>query len=203
MPNTKNSLAKDIVDDCQATKKQIIETATELFSQFGYVGVAMSKIADSLGITKAALYYHFDSKSSLYLETLNQASEEFIVSLEEVVRSEHLSYRQKMQKVITLYLEIGLRKGSLIQLTIQKIKKDDCVIINSIVKARKQIIYLIEPVIKEFLEAGGKIKKVNSLLMTKLLIGMLDSYLLRSLFRKDNQWTPKEIARQIDVALFN
>ena len=203
MPKTQNSLAKDIVDDCRATRRQIIETATELFSQFGYVGVAMSKIANSLGITKAALYYHFDSKSSLYLETLKQAFDEFIVSLEEVVQSEHLSYRQKMQKVITLYLEIGLRKGSLIQLTIQKIQKDDRVIINSIVKTRKQITYLIEPIIKEFLEAGGKIKKVNSLLMTKLLIGMLDSYLLRSLFRKDNQLTPKEIARQIDVALFN
>jgi len=203
VPNTKNSLKKGIIDDCQATKRQIIETATELFSQFGYIGVAMNKIANSLGITKAALYYHFDSKSSLYLETLKQTFDEFIVSLEEVVQSDRLSYRQKMQKVIALYLEIGLRKGSLIQLTIQKIQKDDRVIINSIVKTRKQITYLIEPIIKEFLEAGGKIKKVNSLLMTGLLIGMLDSYLLRSLFRKDNQWTPKEIAHQIDVVLFN
>lgn len=197
------TLTEDIANGLNATKEQIMEVAGELFSQFGYLGVAMSKIARSLGITKAALYYHFESKSDLYIETLEQSLDEFVAELEKIIKSEKLSHRNKLKKVITAYLEIGLKKGSLIQLTIQKFQKDEQIIINSVTKVREQITSLLEPVITDLLKAKGKLKKINGLLMTKLLMGMLDSYLLQRLFKKDNQWEPAEIARQVDVALFD
>lgn len=47
------------------TRAEILQIALELFASQGYDGVALSEIADRMGFTKAALYYHFKSKERL------------------------------------------------------------------------------------------------------------------------------------------
>lgn len=47
------------------TRTRILETALELFSERGFDGTTLQQIADRLGFTKAALYYHFRSKDAL------------------------------------------------------------------------------------------------------------------------------------------
>lgn len=42
--------------------------ALELFNEQGYDKTSLREIAERLGITKAALYYHFESKSEILLE---------------------------------------------------------------------------------------------------------------------------------------
>ena len=57
------------------TKERILETALELFARSGYMGTSMSDIAGQLGITKAALYKHYASKSEILdsiVERMNQ-----------------------------------------------------------------------------------------------------------------------------------
>lgn len=44
--------------------------ATTLFVAHGYAGVAMREIAERLGVSKAALYHHFQDKQALLLEVL-------------------------------------------------------------------------------------------------------------------------------------
>ena len=44
------------------TKERILEEALRLFSQNGYMGTSMNDIAAKLGVTKAALYKHYESK---------------------------------------------------------------------------------------------------------------------------------------------
>ena len=47
------------------TRARIFEVALELFLNQGYHETSMQQIADRLEITKAALYYHFASKSDI------------------------------------------------------------------------------------------------------------------------------------------
>lgn len=47
------------------TRDQIIEAAIALFAARGYERTSLREIADRLGFTKAALYYHFSSKDAL------------------------------------------------------------------------------------------------------------------------------------------
>lgn len=57
------------------TKTRILETALELFAQSGYLGTSMSDIAKQLGITKGALYKHYESKQEILdciVEQMNQ-----------------------------------------------------------------------------------------------------------------------------------
>ena len=51
--------------DPPRTRERILETALTLFAGKGYEATSMREIAEQLGITKAALYYHFDSKAQI------------------------------------------------------------------------------------------------------------------------------------------
>lgn len=48
------------------TKEKILRTALELFAEHGYEAVSVSMIAGKLGITKGALYKHYQSKRDIF-----------------------------------------------------------------------------------------------------------------------------------------
>jgi len=52
------------------TREEILELSVPLFAQRGYDGVSMRDIAAAVGLTQAALYYHFTDKDQLYLDTV-------------------------------------------------------------------------------------------------------------------------------------
>ncbi len=64
-------------------RERIIATATGMFVHRGYEGVAMREIAEACGITKAALYYHFDGKSDL----LNAIFISYLAEIAQVVEA--------------------------------------------------------------------------------------------------------------------
>jgi AcrR family transcriptional regulator len=49
------------------TRDRILDIALDLFTEQGYDGTSLREIADQLGVTKAALYYHFESKDDILL----------------------------------------------------------------------------------------------------------------------------------------
>jgi AcrR family transcriptional regulator len=54
------------------TRQRILEVAAHLFSERGFAGTSIRDIADALGVTKAALYYHFPSKDAILGELVAQ-----------------------------------------------------------------------------------------------------------------------------------
>jgi AcrR family transcriptional regulator len=51
-----------------STRERILDIALELFSERGYDKTSLRDIAERLGTTKAALYYHFARKEDILLE---------------------------------------------------------------------------------------------------------------------------------------
>ena len=49
----------------EMTRQKIIDAAAHLFTTRGYGATGLGDIIDRVGVTKGALYYHFDSKESL------------------------------------------------------------------------------------------------------------------------------------------
>ena len=47
------------------TKQQILEASLELFSVQGFEATSISQIADAVGVRKASLYSHFESKQAI------------------------------------------------------------------------------------------------------------------------------------------
>ncbi|HEX4107452.1 MAG TPA: TetR family transcriptional regulator [Solirubrobacteraceae bacterium] len=51
-----------------STRERILDIALELFTEQGYEKTSLRNIAERLGTTKAALYYHFERKEDILLE---------------------------------------------------------------------------------------------------------------------------------------
>ena len=54
-------------DGDQPTTRKILQLALELFTERGYEGTSMRNVAERLGVTTAALYYHFRSKDDILI----------------------------------------------------------------------------------------------------------------------------------------
>lgn len=63
------------------TRDQIRSLALELFAERGYDGTSLREIAERLGITKAAVYYHFKTKQDI----LASLVDDFFAQVDELV----------------------------------------------------------------------------------------------------------------------
>jgi len=63
------------------TRERILAAALALFAGQGYAGTSIRDIAETVGVTKAALYYHFRSKE----EILDALTEPIVAELEALV----------------------------------------------------------------------------------------------------------------------
>jgi AcrR family transcriptional regulator len=54
-------------ESAPTTRDRILDVALELFTTQGFDGTSLREIAERLDITKAALYYHFESKEDILL----------------------------------------------------------------------------------------------------------------------------------------
>jgi TetR/AcrR family transcriptional regulator, fatty acid metabolism regulator protein len=65
----------------EARRRQIIEHAVDVIADHGFSGATLSRIAESAGISKGVISYHFDGKDDLIYEVLTlyeQEEQEFI-----------------------------------------------------------------------------------------------------------------------------
>lgn len=56
------------VEGSGTTRQSILATARRLFDEQGYDATSLRQIADAVGMTKAAVYYHYPAKEHLLLE---------------------------------------------------------------------------------------------------------------------------------------
>ncbi len=71
LPNKKRKLR-----DREATKAEILDAAEEEFAKSGLAGARIDAIADRTGVTKAMIYYYFNSKEGLYQEVFQRLVKE-------------------------------------------------------------------------------------------------------------------------------
>lgn len=57
------------------TKEKILESALELFSVAGYDAVSVSDISGKVGITKGALYKHYENKRDIFDSIVKKMTE--------------------------------------------------------------------------------------------------------------------------------
>lgn len=63
------------------TRARILQVALELFTEQGYEATSLREIAERLGVTKAALYYHFKTKEDIAAALLSS----FLPALDDLI----------------------------------------------------------------------------------------------------------------------
>jgi AcrR family transcriptional regulator len=64
---TQNAAVTDPPEEALSTRERILNVALDLFIEKGFDKTSLREIAEQLGFTKAALYYHFASKNDILM----------------------------------------------------------------------------------------------------------------------------------------
>jgi AcrR family transcriptional regulator len=70
----------------EATRRKILDAAIEVFGEVGYAAAGWSTIIERTGMTKGALYHHFDSKESLASNIIEEGSDTLLSAYRNVCK---------------------------------------------------------------------------------------------------------------------
>ncbi len=106
MAKAKKAISKNLLGVGYRTKRatrrtEIINIASQLFSEKSYHDVTMDEVASKVGVAKGTIYLYFDSKERLYLEILEDGYEA-IESLFEKEIAKGDPAPEKLKKVLKL-----------------------------------------------------------------------------------------------------
>jgi AcrR family transcriptional regulator len=114
--------------DGNKTKHLILKTAEKLFSNEGFDGASVGRIAKEAGVNKAAIYYHFKNKKDILMELFNTLSKRALdivsASCDSVHDSEHspeifdkemkgmLEFLEKHKKIVNIMFMESLKESN-------------------------------------------------------------------------------------------
>jgi len=64
-------------EEAEITRQQILKAALRVFSSKGYSDTRLEDVAREAGVTRGAIYWHFDNKEDLYLQFTEQLFEKY------------------------------------------------------------------------------------------------------------------------------
>ncbi len=65
-------------------REELTRTAARLFAERGYQGTSLADLAEALGLQKASLYHHIDSKEDLLWDVAREGADAFHAALDGV-----------------------------------------------------------------------------------------------------------------------
>ncbi len=156
-------------------REKILLIAKSLFIQMGYHGLAMRQISEAVGVSKAALYYHFKDKEELFLAILDI----YLNDLENAINAIQSKPRSSSEQ-LRIFVEYILRQPAE-QRAVMRLGSQEMAQLS--VSARKGFgkIYrekFIGKLIAIF-QAGierGEFKQLNAEVATWALLGMMYPY---------------------------
>ncbi|MFB9837217.1 TetR/AcrR family transcriptional regulator [Actinoallomurus acaciae] len=87
------------------TRERIQAVAVELFAEHGYDKTSLREIAERLDVTKAALYYHFNTKEDIVVSLFD----DLIAGLDEIIdwAKEQPSTPETRQEIVRRYARLS------------------------------------------------------------------------------------------------
>lgn len=175
-------------------RDRILAAATRRFVTSGYHGISMREIADDVGVSKAALYYHFRDKEALFLAILDEAVERMGTLLDECARE--TTTRDRLRRLLRGLFAWCPEERAVIRLASQEIVHLD-------ETARTAFIHRYHDAfvgrIRGFLREGverGELRPVDPVRATWVLLGMIYPFILAAR-TADDQQGPDELVLSI------
>lgn len=105
---TPSALAQRSFPRAADRREQFRDEAARIFAERGYHAASLQEIADSIGLTKASIYYYYKSKEELLFDILSFADEQIraLIAAQEALQSDPLAYVGKLVAAhVTWYLQ--------------------------------------------------------------------------------------------------
>ena len=157
------------------SRDQILASAQRLFMEQGFRGISMRQIAEQVGLTKAALYYHFRAKEEIFVAIveryLNRTAE-----LLDMASAERLDCRSQLSAIVHAILTQPVEERAILRLASQELGN-----ISPEARGRFLILYHEKFIgrLTALLDAGissGELRAIDARLATWALLGMMYPY---------------------------
>lgn len=99
-------------DSAGATRERLVDAAVRLITRHGFAGTSLQMIADELGFTKAAIYYHFRTREQL----LSAVVEPLLVRLQAVIEDAEgrRGASARADRMVCGYADLAVRSRALV-----------------------------------------------------------------------------------------
>jgi len=162
-------------NESKGLREQILTAAKSLFIQHGYHGLAMRQISDALGVTKAAIYYHFKDKEELFLAILTIHLDEMETALDRIT-AESGTCREKIHDFVEYVLAQPPEQRAIIRLASQEVGQLSAPVRKAFERIyREKFIGKVEAILKSGMERG-EFKTIRPEVATWTLLGMMYPY---------------------------
>lgn len=180
------------------TQQAIVATAARLFAQKGFGATSLEDIADVLGATKGALYYHVKNKEEIlrliYMTVLTVSEE----PLRRIVESDQPP-QEKLRRAIEHQTTVAADRSPAMTVFFREQHHLTGPFAKEILLRRKVYERYFERIIEEGQQAGVFKVDVNAKMVAFGLLGMCNS--LSQWYRASGDYTPQGIAAMFEDVL--
>ena len=173
------------------TQKAIVAAAAELFAERGFGSTSLEDIAEVLGVTKGALYYHVKNKEEIlrliYLSVLNVAEE----PLRRIVESD-LPPAEKLHRAIEHHIEVSADRSPAITVFYREHPHLTGPFAREITLRQKDYERYFEQIIEEGLKTGAFKAGSDPKIIMFGILGMC--HWLSQWYKPAGRYTPQQIA---------
>ncbi|HHW84985.1 MAG TPA: TetR/AcrR family transcriptional regulator [Chloroflexi bacterium] len=153
----------------------ILSAAERLFVEKGYHAISMREIADAVGMTKAALYYHFRDKEQLFMAILEGVLNELSALIEQCHLAES-SHRGQIEAIVQQIMSLPPERRASLRLASQELGNLDAATRrNFIEQYHTQFIGRITNILAAGM-ACGEFRALDPGIATWTLLGMMYPY---------------------------
>lgn len=93
------------VPDPEIRKRQILDTAMQLFYEKGYENTSMEDIARELHVVKGLCYRYFDSKQALFEVAIDEYTIECAQDFLKIIHNRDIPIKERLETILTLMLQ--------------------------------------------------------------------------------------------------
>jgi AcrR family transcriptional regulator len=156
-------------------RAEILAAARGLFIQQGYHGLAMRQIAEAVGVSKPALYYHFRDKEELFLAVV-QAALDKMEGLLERAAAQKGGARQQIGALIHTILDQPAEQRAMVRLASQELTQLSDAARTALQESyRERFLQKIQAILQSGI-IRGELRPVDPELATWTLLGMMYPY---------------------------
>ena len=94
------------------TRARLVEASVRLFTRHGFAGTSLQMIADELGFTKAAIYYHFRTREQLLTAALDPVLQQMRRIVDEAEK--HRGAHTRADHMVRGYAELAVHNRALV-----------------------------------------------------------------------------------------
>lgn len=178
----------------------MLRRAVELFNQHGYDATSISDLANELGVTKSAIYHHFDSKEALLAAALDEALDGLTSAVDAAAdaTSDGSSYHRLRA---TIEAAVGILATHLPAVTLLLRVHGNSPLERSALERRRRIDERLAILVRAAVGDGNLRGDIDPEVISRLVFGMVNS--LVDWYRPEGELGADVLASAISSVLFD